>query len=164
MAHVGRRRAKPAHALPPPFHKRKLVWAGAALVAVVVAVVFASSTDNGGVGDGTATVTTQSTTTTTAPVDCIAVANPSLLITIDATEASAVTIADGWFVSKADGATWYTTADPRRDAEGELLPMNDRARADSESRRDVPAGSPLYKGHSDDEAEAVASRSCAAAS
>lgn len=107
---------------------------------------------------------TTTTSTTAVPAACIEVANPSLLTTIDATAAAAVEVTDGWFVSKANGATWYTTAEPTRDAEGELLPMNDQARADSESRRDVPSGAAVYNGHTDADDEATASRACAAAS
>lgn len=102
------------------------------------------------------------TTTFAPPVDCIEVANPSLLVTIAADEAAAVALADGWFVAKPNGATWYTTADPTRDAAGELLPMNDQARADSESRREIAADNPLYRGHTDREPSAMAARSCAA--
>lgn len=104
------------------------------------------------------------TTTTTRPTPaCIAVANPSLLFTIAATEASAVVVDGGWFVAKPNGATWYTTAEPERDAAGELVPLNEQARTDSSSRRDVPYGDPLYAGHTDDEPEADVARACAAA-
>jgi hypothetical protein len=40
--------------------------------------------------------------------------------------------------------------------------MNDQAREDSSSRRDVQPGDPLYNGHTDDEPAAQASRDCAA--
>jgi hypothetical protein len=106
--------------------------------------------------------TTSSTATTVPAVECIDVANPSLLVTIAADAASAVpTATTGWFVAKTNGATWYTTADPTQDAEGELVPMNDQARVDSSSRRDVPPGDPLYDGHTDAEPEAGAARTCA---
>jgi hypothetical protein len=139
--------------------------AGALLVVIGLRLLLA----DGGGGDpfvepdfNTTSSTTSSTTTTTTPVDCITVANPSLLVTIAATEASAVAIdATSWFVAKANGATWLTTADPTRDAAGELLPMNDQARTDSASRRDVPMSDPRYGGRTDDDRAAVAARSCA---
>ena len=166
---------RPKHALPLPWYQRKVVWAGAAALVVIVVVRVMTA---GGGGDPfvepdfnttssalitTSTSPTTTTTSTTAPPACIAVANPSLLATIAATEAFAVALDDdSWFVAKANGATWLTTADPTRDAEGELLPMNEQARTDSESRRDVPDGDPMYGGHTDDEPEAAAARSCAA--
>jgi hypothetical protein len=157
---------RPKHALPPPWHQRKVVWATGAALVVAGAVLL---TSGGGGGDpfvepdfNTTSSTSSTSSTTTAPVACIAVANPSLLFTIAATAASAVAIDDSsWFVAKANGATWLTTADPTRDAAGELLPMNDQARTDSASRRDVPADDPMYGGHRDDERAAEAARSCA---
>jgi hypothetical protein len=110
----------------------------------------------------TTSTTTIVVTTTTSPLPaCIPVANPSLLSTIAATAASAVIVDRGWFVAKPNGATWFTTADPTRDDEGELVPLNEQARTDSSSRRDVPYGDPLYQGHTDDEPAADAARSCA---
>jgi hypothetical protein len=116
----------------------------------------------GGVGGDPFVEPDFNTTSSTEPPACIGVANPSLLTTIAADAAFAVAIdPTSWFVATADGATWLTTADPTRDAAGELLPMNDQARTDSASRRDVPDGDPLYRGHTNDEPAADAARACA---
>ena len=175
-----RRKPRPKHALPTPWYQRKLVWAGGGAVTIAVVIFVVRSFAGGGTpfvepdfnttSTAPPTTTTTTTTTTTRPtttttttpaVECIDVTNPSLLATIDATTASAVALDDGWFVSKADGATWYTTADPTTDSAGEVVPMNEPARQDSDSHRDVQPGDPLYNGHTDDEPEAAASRGCA---
>ena len=171
---------RPKHALPDPWWRRPYLWAGGA-VALALLIVVVLSVGGGGGGDPfvepsfntTSTLdttsstrrptTTSSSTTATVPTpECAVVANTALLMTIGAEEAWAIELDDGWFVAKANGATWYTTADVSREAEGELVPMNDQARADSESRRDLPPGDPLYNGHTDAEPLAEAARACAA--
>jgi hypothetical protein len=148
------------------------VWAaGAVAGAALIALFFGTFAAGGGGGDpftepafNTTSSTSTSSSSTTAPAsfECVEVANPSLLITIDADAASAVVVDDRWwFVAKANGATWLTDADVTTDAAGELLPVNDQARIDSESRRDVALGDPRYEGHTDDEPEAGAARACA---
>ena len=145
------------------------MWAGAAALVAVLAAFLALGRSGGGDPfaepsfNTTSTSTSTTSTTEAAPTsDCIDVANPSMLATIDATNAAAVaTGSRGWFLAKANGATWWTTADPTVDAAGELVPMNDQAREDSDSRRDLPEGDPLYEGHTDDEPEADAARECA---
>jgi hypothetical protein len=67
-----------------------------------------------------------------------------------------------YFVSTKDGATWVTSEDPTvGDQSGLILPLNAKARSDSEAGVDTPAGAPIYVGYTDASAEAVASRNCA---
>lgn len=92
---------------------------------------------------------------------CSTVKNSVILDAIHADSAQAVRAGeDGFFVARSDGATWFTTADPKKDDSGLVLPLDDAARAASDAGVDVPAGSPVYKGHTDDEPGARVVRSC----
>src|SRR5687768_3518763 len=97
-------RPRPKHALSDPVWRRPVVWTGAGLAAVAALVLILAGGGDGGTDD-----LPSAATTTAVPFSCIDVANPSLLITIDATAASAVAVDDGWFVAISNRATWYTT-------------------------------------------------------
>lgn len=84
--------------------------------------------------------------------------------TVPAKEGGLAEKGEVWFVSTKAGETWVTSADPTADnAEGMVLPLNDKARKVSPVGAEVPAGDPAFEGLSDDSAGAARSRSCAGA-
>jgi hypothetical protein len=67
-----------------------------------------------------------------------------------------------WFVSTKNGATWVTSADPTKDQSGLTFPLNDKARAASQTGVDAPRDILTKAGITDDLPEAAQSRECAA--
>lgn len=95
---------------------------------------------------------------------CATVKNPTLLVAIKADKAEAVRAGvDGdYYVAAPGGATWFThTVDMKNDDSGLILPLNDEARAQSDTGADVQAGSPVFRGKTATDAGAAVARSCA---
>jgi hypothetical protein len=139
----------------------------AAIVVTLVVLVLASCGGDGDNGGTSSAVTDREQPQFTAVPKsgaCITVTNPGMLDAINVAEAAAVQIdGESWFVSSADGATWYSRVDPATHNSGFIAPMNDRAREHSDQGADVPADALILRGHTDRDLEAARSRACAAA-